>query len=59
MLWPDSSRTLALQGHSLYYGRASVCDSWFACLGYKLPYKINVADFILDIASNDVSTEAR
>ena len=43
----------------LYYGRASHTDRWFAQLGYRLPYRINVADFILDIASNDVSTSER
>ena len=31
----------------------------FDQLGYTLPYKVNVADFILDIASSDVYTEDR
>ena len=45
----------------------AVCDPQFPhftpCrfdqLGYTLPYKVNVADFILDIASSDVYTEDR
>ena len=43
----------------MYYGRASETVEWFAKLGYTLPYRINAADFILDLASADVSTEKR
>jgi hypothetical protein len=33
-----------------------LADDFFEMLGYKLPYRVNVADFILDLASGDVST---
>ena len=42
------------QGHALYYGPADKADEWFDRLGYTLPYRVNVADFILDISSGDV-----
>ena len=45
--------------HAMYYGRASETVDWFAKLGYTLPYRINAADFILDLASADVSTDKR
>ena len=43
----------------MYYGRAQLADDYFDMLGYKLPYRVNVADFILDLASGDVSTSDR
>ena len=48
-----------MRRHAMYYGRASETVEWFAKLGYTLPYRINVADFILDLASADVSTDKR
>ena len=48
-----------LQGHALYYGRGDLADDFFDKLGYRLPYRVNVADFILDLASADVYTESR
>lgn len=48
-----------LQGHALYYGRAQLADEYFQRLGYQLPYRVNVADFILDLASADVSAPGR
>lgn len=53
----DSSRTV--QGHALYYGRGNLADEYFDKLGYTLPYRVNVADFILDLSSADVYTESR
>ena len=47
------------QGHALYYGRGQLADDYFEKMGYKLPYRVNVADFILDLASGDVSREDR
>ncbi|EIE25035.1 P-loop containing nucleoside triphosphate hydrolase protein [Coccomyxa subellipsoidea C-169] len=44
---------LLSQGHALYYGRAQLADEYFDRLGYQLPYRVNVADFILDLASAD------
>ena len=48
-----------VQGHALYYGRAQLADDYFEKMGYPLPYRVNVADFILDLASGDVSIEGR
>ncbi|KAK9821260.1 hypothetical protein WJX74_004512 [Apatococcus lobatus] len=46
---------LLSKGHCLYYGMSDQVDTWFDHLGYTLPYKINIADFILDLASADVT----
>lgn len=43
--------------HAIYYGDAQLATEWFHKLGYTLPYQINAADFILDLASGDVSTQ--
>ncbi len=48
-----------MQGHALYYGRGELADEYFDKLGYTLPYRVNVADFILDLSSADVYTESR
>jgi hypothetical protein len=48
-----------VQGHALYYGRAQMADDYFQKMGYNLPYRVNVADFILDLASGDVSVDDR
>lgn len=47
------------QGHVLYWGGAAAAAAWFAGLGYPLPYGSSLADFLLDLASGDVATEAR
>lgn len=49
----------AMQGHALFYGRGDLADEYFDKLGYTLPYRVNVADFILDLSSADVYTESR
>lgn len=46
-----------LHRHSIYYGDAQLATEWFHKLGYTIPYLINAADFILDLASGDVSTK--
>ena len=51
--------TVHVQGHALYYGRGDLADEYFDKLGYTLPYRVNVADFILDLSSADVYTESR
>ena len=48
-----------VKGHALYYGRAQLADDYFQKMGYHLPYRVNVADFILDLASGDVSMDDR
>jgi len=50
---------LLSQGHAMYYGPAEHAVDWFDRLGYTLPYRINAADFILDLASSDVATTKR
>eukprot|EP00887_Chlorella_sp_A99_P001388 scaffold8.g1388.t1 len=45
---------LLSQGHAMFYGHAQQVDEWFSRLGFTLPYRVNVADFILDLASGDV-----
>lgn len=50
---------VGLQGHAMYYGPAEHAIDWFDRLGYTLPYGINAADFILDLASSDVATKKR
>ncbi len=59
MLDTYSEICLRAQGHALYYGRAQLADAFFACLGAQLPYRVNVADFVLDLASGDAATEGR
>ena len=57
--WLCSGVVHAVQGHALYYGRGDLADEYFDKLGYTLPYRVNVADFILDLSSADVYTESR
>ena len=41
---------------TLCVGRANMAADWFHRLGFTLPYAISAPDFILDLASGDVST---
>ena len=43
-----------LQGHQLYYGPAQKVHMWFDQLGAPCPERVSIADFILDLASDDV-----
>ncbi len=43
----------------MYYGQAGAAVAFFEGLGYRLPYGVNVADFILDLASGDVAAGGR
>lgn len=45
---------LLSEGHVMYYGAASQVATWFTHLGFSLPYGVNVADFILDLAMGEV-----
>ena len=49
----DSLMLLA-EGHVVYYGRAQEVVPWFGALGFALPYGVNVADFLLDLAQGEV-----
>ena len=42
---------LMSDGHVMYSGRGSEAARWFGYLGCQLPYGVNVADFVLDLAS--------
>lgn len=44
---------LMSDGHVMYSGRAQEAAAWFGHLGCKLPYGVNVADFVLDLASGE------
>ncbi|KAK9808606.1 hypothetical protein WJX72_000468 [[Myrmecia] bisecta] len=48
---------LLSNGHVMYYGVASGAAEYFHKLGYALPFEVNTADFILDLASGDVVTK--
>lgn len=45
---------LLSQGHIVYYGDGIATAHWFGSLGYPVPFGINIADFMLDIASGEV-----
>ena len=49
---------LLSEGHAIYYGRAALATDWFHRLGFTMPYGVNAADFLLDVASGDVSGAA-
>ena len=46
--WPDCS---ALTLTFFFAGRAALAAQWFRTLGFCMPYGVNLADFILDVAS--------
>jgi hypothetical protein len=46
---------LLAEGHVVYYGGAQQTVSWFSALGFAMPYGVNVADFLLDLAQGEVS----
>lgn len=48
---------LMSDGHVMYSGRASEAATWFGHLGCTLPYGVNVADFVLDLASGEFEND--
>ena len=42
---------LMSDGHVMYSGKGSEVSRWFGYLGCKLPYGVNVADYVLDLSS--------
>lgn len=48
---------LLCEGSVIYYGPAKDSISYFSGLGYELPYGVNPADFLLDLASGDLLTD--
>ena len=45
---------LLSEGRTIYAGPGSLAASYFAQIGYPLPFGVNVADFLLDLASGDI-----
>jgi hypothetical protein len=48
-----------LQGHPIFYGKASKAAPWFDRLGFPCPFGVNIADWILDLASGEVRDKQR
>ena len=48
---------LMSEGHLMYSGKGSEAARWFGHLGCQLPYGVNVADFVLDLASGVFETD--
>lgn len=49
---------LLADGRAMYSGRADLVHAWFDRLGCKLPYGMNVADYILDLSNGELSGTA-
>eukprot|EP01026_Neomeris_dumetosa_P031549 TRINITY_DN2500_c0_g1_i3.p1 TRINITY_DN2500_c0_g1~~TRINITY_DN2500_c0_g1_i3.p1 ORF type:complete len:686 (+),score=50.56 TRINITY_DN2500_c0_g1_i3:130-2187(+) len=45
---------LLCEGHVMFYGSAHKVATWFGHLGFQVPFGINIADHILDLANGDV-----
>jgi hypothetical protein len=43
------------QGHPIFYGKGSEAAGWFERLGFACPFGVNIADWILDLASGEVA----
>eukprot|EP00889_Picochlorum_renovo_P008693 jgi/Picre1/35723/NNA_003183.t1 len=50
---------LLSSGHTLYYGKAYEVVSYFDKLSFEIPPLMNAADFILDLASAQISSKGR
>ena len=48
-----------LQGHPIFYGKGSEAAPWFDRLGFACPFGVNIADWILDLASGEVRDKQR
>lgn len=49
---------LLSDGHVLYYGKAKDSVDYFERLSYSIPPLMNAADFILDLASNQMASDS-
>jgi ABC-type multidrug transport system ATPase subunit len=59
-LYQQLDKLLLLSGgHALYYGDAQQSVDYFERVGYPIPPRVNAADFILDLASGEVSSKTR
>lgn len=45
---------LLSEGSTMYYGHAQLAVDWFNHMGQTLPYGVNIADHILDLACGDI-----
>lgn len=50
---------LLSQGHPIFYGKGSESAPWFERLGVPCPFGVNIADWILDLASGEVTGKNR
>ncbi|WIA19845.1 hypothetical protein OEZ85_005749 [Tetradesmus obliquus] len=41
---------LLAEGHLMYYGKADQVLDWFGQFGFKIPFGVSIADYILDIS---------
>ncbi|KAF6261731.1 hypothetical protein COO60DRAFT_1699664 [Scenedesmus sp. NREL 46B-D3] len=41
---------LLAEGHLMYYGKADQVLDWFGKFGFKIPFGVSIADYILDIS---------
>ena len=53
----DHEQQLECQHAGDVAGRADAAADWFEALGYELPRGVNQADYFLDLASGDISTQ--
>ena len=59
-LYQQLDKLLLLSGgHALYYGDAQQAVDYFERVGYPIPPRVNAADFILDLASGEISSKMR
>ncbi|KAL4542047.1 hypothetical protein Ndes2437B_g06366 [Nannochloris sp. 'desiccata'] len=59
-LYQQLDKLLLLSGgHALYYGDAQQAVDYFERVGYPIPPRVNAADFILDLASGEISSKTR
>ena len=43
-------------GRTMYYGRAAAAHDYFAALGYNVEMGISMSDYVLDLASSQVTS---
>ena len=54
-LYKDLDTVMLLsEGHVLYYGASTLTVDWFHNQGFDMPYGVNVAEYILDIANSNI-----
>lgn len=56
--WACGRRQVALRVDNGCAGQADKVADWYNSLGFVMPYGVNAADFILDLASGDVRNDS-